>query len=130
MNKLRILPEYFLFVFLFLSSFNLNGVLAEIPLTHAEIAYIEWVAQSQEVEEEHQFAKTDASSFYGLASKDAYAAFKTDILQSLLIQQQLALIGFQRQKNVFASIIAQEPKSGEYLPIHYSSEKPASISIS
>lgn len=130
MNKLRILPEYFLFVFLFLSSFNLNGVLAEIPLTHAEIAYIEWVAQLEEVEEEHQLINTDSSSFHPFASGEAYSAFKTDILASLLIQQQLALTGYLKQELVFTYVSSLDLKSGDHPPIHYGSEEPALISIS
>ena len=129
-HKVRILPEYFLFVFLLLASFNLNGSLADSPLTHTEIAYIEWVAQAQELEEEEGWNEREKVSPHIQVSEAFYAGLKTDFLQSLLIQQQLALIGLERQYHLTAFLNSPKLDSSKYPLILYSPEEAPFISIS
>ncbi|MEM8887947.1 MAG: hypothetical protein AAGD28_08170 [Bacteroidota bacterium] len=129
-HKVRILPEYFLFVFLLLASFNLNGSLAEAPLTHAEIAYIEWVAQSQELEEDEGWNNPDKITPQIHVSEAFYSGLKTDFLQSLLIQQRLALIGLERQNLLTAILNSNRQHSPTFPLILYSTEEAPFVSKS
>ncbi|MDW3647788.1 MAG: hypothetical protein R8P61_12035 [Bacteroidia bacterium] len=129
-GRLRVLPEYLLLVFLFLASFNLNGSLAEAPLSHAEIAYIEWVAQAQEAEQEEQLTKVDKSSPNIHPASAAWPTLRTDFLRSLMIQQSLALIELERQNYISDFLNSCKLKTGNFPLILYSSEEIPFISIS
>lgn len=124
------LPEYLLFVFLFLASFNLNGSLAEAPLSHAEIAYIEWVAQAEEAELDEQLTKVDESSPSIHPGEAVWPTLRTDFLRSLMIQQNLALIELKRQNYISDYRNSCKLKAGNFPLILYSSEEVPFISIS
>ncbi|MEL6255873.1 MAG: hypothetical protein AAFR87_27965 [Bacteroidota bacterium] len=129
-NKVRILPEYFLFVFLFLASFNLNGTLAESPLSHAEIAYIEWVAHAQEVEQEEELNTAEKTAVKRLQDEGTFSEVKIEFLLSLLIQQDLTLISLKRQNQITDLFYPFHQISGASSSILYPAEEDPYISIS
>lgn len=126
---MRLLPEYLLSLFLFFGSFNLHGAIAEAPISHAEVAYIEWVAHSQELESFKDIPEAKEKSLTTVFHSLATSAYKQDFLRVLLVQHSLARIAYKDQQGKHITVYSSNSLKGALPLILYASEDDIAFSI-
>ena len=128
-GRLSLLPEYVLTLFLFFGSFNLQGAIAETPISHAEVAYIEWVAQNQELESFKDVPEAKEKSLSTVYHLLGTSSYRQDFLRALLIQHGLALIAYKDQQGKQLHLYSSNSLMGVLPLILYTPEDDLAISI-